>query len=333
MDFLTPHVDIDQHTASFSLPPAQPLCSCTLSPALLELCTQSSETAVKFAPRLTLTFSPTSSALLSSLQTSTPLLYKLLKRLLATSHIIFPSFSSSTVPTITIRLPLPQNIFPTKSPVPYLTLALTSLLPSPSPFTYYQITPSTMITFLTSPPPPTLPPPPPPSGATLNTTWTRICDLLTLHHTTSLPPSPTILTGPPGVGKTYSIKASIKLFHDRFPQAPPVDLVTIHGADVIFDDPDDNKSPSEILTKLFSPKSTANTTTLIFVDEADALLSHSPAVTATVASLLDTLPPLVLILATNHIEAIPMVLRRPGRIDKEIYVAPPAAEARKELLR
>lgn len=47
---------------------------------------------------------------------------------------------------------------------------------------------------------------------------------------------------------------------------------------------------------------------------------------------LDTKPGVIVIGATNRIEAIDPALRRAGRFDKELYFSLPGVEARKEII-
>lgn len=47
---------------------------------------------------------------------------------------------------------------------------------------------------------------------------------------------------------------------------------------------------------------------------------------------LDAVPGVIVIGATNRIEAIDPALRRPGRFDKELYFPLPSTQARKEII-
>ena len=88
---------------------------------------------------------------------------------------------------------------------------------------------------------------------------------------------------------------------------------------------------------------------VVFLDECDALVSSS-IVAAMLALLLDKMEgggisdtnydgsndgwgSLVLVAATNRIDAIPASLRRPGRLEKEIVVSPPNVQERFALLK
>lgn len=82
---------------------------------------------------------------------------------------------------------------------------------------------------------------------------------------------------------------------------------------------------------------------IIFFDELDGLAPqrsknndqiHSSVVTTLLALMdgLDEMPGVIVIGATNRIEAIDPALRRPGRFDKELYFPLPSTQARKEII-
>eukprot|EP00804_Cyclotella_cryptica_P001304 CCRYP_020301-RA/>CCRYP_020301-RA protein AED:0.01 eAED:0.01 QI:230/1/1/1/1/1/2/2101/728 len=79
---------------------------------------------------------------------------------------------------------------------------------------------------------------------------------------------------------------------------------------------------------------------VIFLDECDALVS-SLIVAAMLAMLLDLMESgvrtgwekLLVVAATNRVDAIPSFLRRPGRLEKEVVVSPPNAQERLSLLK
>ena len=76
---------------------------------------------------------------------------------------------------------------------------------------------------------------------------------------------------------------------------------------------------------------------MLFLDEAEALVS-STAVGTKLALLLDqmnddeNLVHMVVVAATNRMDSIPGYLRRPGRFDQEIAIAPPMADERTRIL-
>lgn len=82
---------------------------------------------------------------------------------------------------------------------------------------------------------------------------------------------------------------------------------------------------------------------IIFFDELDGLApvrcqqndQNHCSIVATLLTLMDGLdnkPGVVVIGATNRIDALDPALRRPGRFDREIYFPLPSVNARKEIL-
>lgn len=93
---------------------------------------------------------------------------------------------------------------------------------------------------------------------------------------------------------------------------------------------------------LLFPQATKSRPSIIFFDELDGLAPIRSekndhvhcSVVATLLALMDGLdskPGVVVIGATNRIEAIDPALRRAGRFDKELYFPLPGLEARKEI--
>ena len=77
---------------------------------------------------------------------------------------------------------------------------------------------------------------------------------------------------------------------------------------------------------------------ILFIDECDALFS-SEVVAGMFAFLLDQASQchggwerILVVAATNRIDSIPLYLRRPGRLDKNIYIGPPRAPERAAML-
>lgn len=153
------------------------------------------------------------------------------------------------------------------------------------------------------------------------------------------PPRGILLFGPPGTGKTLLVKALSEELAGTL-------VVSTNGTDL---------SGSDSFAKIHSLMETARQncvesgygSILIFIDEIDALCpsrerSVSESSRSSVAALLTEMDglsaktattPLVVIGATNRPNSIDIALRRPGRFEREIEIAPPGKEDRKEILR
>lgn len=149
-----------------------------------------------------------------------------------------------------------------------------------------------------------------------------------------------LLSGPPGVGKTFSVRMAFETSDAQ----GPTKLVSLQGSELL----SSSSHPSEAIRSLRRCfQKTAqfcqgdNHVGMVFIDECEALLS-SQAVAATLAGLLDCITgstadqgwkKLIVVAATNRIDSVPSWLRRPGRLDREIAMGPPNATERKEIIR
>jgi transitional endoplasmic reticulum ATPase len=149
------------------------------------------------------------------------------------------------------------------------------------------------------------------------------------------------LSGPPGVGKTHAVRTVVQQEHCR--------LVLVSGSEILGDCPLPAQA-AQTLTGLWTNAATQSqaqdSITVIFLDECDALMGSSSdqgslsscVIVATLCRLLDEMHTnqlwkrLLVVAATNRIDTLPACLRRPGRLDREIPMAPPNAAARLELL-
>lgn len=150
-------------------------------------------------------------------------------------------------------------------------------------------------------------------------------------------PRGVLFYGPPGTGKTLVAGA---LAHEMNKGgAGKVNFFHRKGADVL----DKWVGESEKkLRDLFATASKA-TPSIIFFDEIDALAPirshrnehvHSSVVSTLLALMdgLDETDGVVVLGATNRLDAIDPALRRPGRFDKELYFPMPCARSRREIL-
>jgi transitional endoplasmic reticulum ATPase len=146
-----------------------------------------------------------------------------------------------------------------------------------------------------------------------------------------LAPRGIILYGPPGAGKTLLMKAIASEVSARF--------YYVNGPDIIgtyYGEAEAN------LRRIFDEVA-HHAPSIIFFDEVDAIAPRrgtagTQADTRLVSQLLALLDGImqvdgvVAIATTNRVDSIEPALRRPGRFDREIYIGPPDAAGRLEIL-
>ncbi|CAG9838409.1 unnamed protein product [Diabrotica balteata] len=150
-------------------------------------------------------------------------------------------------------------------------------------------------------------------------------------------PRGVLFYGPPGTGKTLVAGALVAELNKE--GIGKVSFFQRKGADVL----DKWVGESEKNLRTLFEKAIKSRPSVIFFDELDGLAPtrsdkndhiHS-SVVATLLSLMDGLdskPGVIVIGATNRIEAIDPALRRKGRFDKELYFPLPGVQARKEII-
>ncbi|GAB3856836.1 AAA family ATPase [Micromonospora andamanensis] len=147
------------------------------------------------------------------------------------------------------------------------------------------------------------------------------------------PPRGVLLYGPPGCGKTYLVTA--------LAGTGRANVLSVKGAELL------SKwvGESERAVRELFRRAREAAPTLVFLDEVDALAPVRGQATdggttdRVVAALLteldgvEALRNVVVVGATNRPDLVDPALLRPGRLERLVYVPPPDAEARTEILR
>ncbi len=145
------------------------------------------------------------------------------------------------------------------------------------------------------------------------------------------PPKGVLMYGPPGTGKTLLAKAVANEAGAHFISlAGPEIMSKFYG------------QSEQNLRKVFEDAE-QNSPAIIFIDEIDAIAPKRGEVTGEVErrvvsqllTLMDGLKSrgkVIVIAATNRVNAIDPALRRPGRFDREIEMGVPTKKGRKEIL-
>ena len=145
------------------------------------------------------------------------------------------------------------------------------------------------------------------------------------------PPKGVLLHGPPGTGKTLLAKAVANEAGAHFQ--------TINGPEVM----SKFYGESEKKVREIFDEAEDNAPSIIFIDEIDAIASKreeasgevEKRVVSQLLTLLDGLEArgqVIVIAATNRLDAVDPALRRPGRFDREIEIGVPDKEGREEIL-
>ncbi len=147
------------------------------------------------------------------------------------------------------------------------------------------------------------------------------------------PPHGVLLYGPPGCGKTFVVRA--------LAGSGRVSVHAVKGAELM----DKWVGSSERAVRDLFQRARDSAPSLVFLDEIDALAPRrgqsfdsgvTDRVVAALLTELDGANPLrdvVVVGATNRPELIDPALTRPGRLEKLVFVEPPDADARRQILR
>ncbi|MGB4782040.1 AAA family ATPase [Candidatus Methylomirabilis sp.] len=144
-------------------------------------------------------------------------------------------------------------------------------------------------------------------------------------------PRGVIFYGPPGSGKTYLARALANEVEAGFYYINGPDIVgTLYG------------ETEANLRKIFA-EAAHHAPSLVLIDELDAIAPHRERsgaqsdvrIVTQLLSLLDGMlkvDGVIVIGTTNRVDAVDTALRRPGRFDREIFIGPPEAEGRLDIL-
>ncbi|KZS81373.1 ATPase [Mycobacterium kansasii] len=147
------------------------------------------------------------------------------------------------------------------------------------------------------------------------------------------PPRGVLLYGPPGCGKTFVVRA--------LASTGQLSVHAVKGSELM----DKWVGSSEKAVRELFRRARDSAPSLVFLDEVDALAPRrgqsfdsgvSDRVVAALLTELDGINPLrdvVVLGATNRPDLVDPALLRPGRLERLVFVEPPDAAARREILR
>ena len=145
------------------------------------------------------------------------------------------------------------------------------------------------------------------------------------------PPKGVLFQGPPGTGKTLLARAVAAESEAQFFHIAGPEIMGRHYGE-----------SEERLREIFE-EAQENAPSIIFIDELDSIAPKREQVSgeterrvvAQLLTLMDGLEPrqnVIILAATNRIDAVDEALRRPGRFDRELVVGVPDVDGRREIL-
>ena len=145
------------------------------------------------------------------------------------------------------------------------------------------------------------------------------------------PPKGVLLHGPPGTGKTLLARAVAAETDAQFFHIAGPEIMGRHYGE-----------SEERLREIFD-EAQENAPAIVFIDEIDSIAPKRGEVSgeterrvvAQLLTLMDGLEPrqnVIVIAATNRLDAVDEALRRPGRFDRELVIGVPDLEGRREIL-
>ncbi|MCJ7797140.1 MAG: AAA family ATPase [Thermoleophilia bacterium] len=146
------------------------------------------------------------------------------------------------------------------------------------------------------------------------------------------PPKGVILYGPPGTGKTLMAKALAAQADARFFHVEASDIASKYYGE-----------SERIVKRIFDLAGKGGETTIIFIDELDAVAPRRDgaheATQRIVATILENMDGMgasesaIVVASTNRLETVEPALLRSGRFDRWVEVGLPDEEGRKQILR
>ena len=145
-----------------------------------------------------------------------------------------------------------------------------------------------------------------------------------------------LFSGQPGTGKTHAVRLAVEAMGSA------CQMVALNGSEIMslgHGGPEAALSLEKVFLKAHRDCMVdTNALAFVFLDEFDAMVD-SDCVNAMLGMLLDRISTdkswwrIIVVAATNNVDAVPATLRRPGRFDKDFVFIPPDLKDRQSMLR